>query len=286
MPQHMNRGGLSVRAGHASEPQLPHRPVVRGGRRDRGGPPAVSDDDRRQPGAADVFDDCGGGAGVRGVLEKRVSIAFAAAYRDEEPIGGHTTTVVLDGRDHVRQRSADLHEQVRGGESRRDALRGYCHYRMYLSRTSDPADATAPAAGSVPLAEGVARASCTRKPAECRDRTASRRLIPRTSGTPRGGGDVREGSGRSGRSRTIACVVSTPATSAAAESMDGVAADTAGRTRPVCVATVRGPRTAATLPESIFLASAANCVRSSAASRAASAAWRIVFVMGAAVAPP
>ena len=54
------------------------------------------------------------------------------------------------------------------------------------SRTSDPAAASSPAAGLVldgalpPLAP---RASRTRKPASCSERTASRRARPRTSGT-------------------------------------------------------------------------------------------------------
>src|SRR3954468_22539359 len=62
---------------------------------------------------------------------------------------------------------------------------GSALYLVYLRRTSAPADATAPGGGSGAVAEDAPRASCTRKPAECRDRTACRRVGPRTSGTRR-----------------------------------------------------------------------------------------------------
>ena len=96
MPQHVGRGGLSVRAGDADESKRAHRPVVRGRRHDRCSLLFVTNDDRVHAGTARVFDDRSRRARLARVIEILMAVALTPAHRDEQTPALDAAAVVID----------------------------------------------------------------------------------------------------------------------------------------------------------------------------------------------
>src|SRR6185437_16234551 len=177
MPENADGRGLAIRAGNGREPELARRIVERRRRRDRSGAPPLAHDDRRKARASCILDDRGGGAGCLRLGEKFVAVARGAADGEEESLRDDLTAVVGDVRDFLGERVRHLDEQPRLFERGDDAIERNRGHGAVLTRTSEPCEAMAPAAGEVATGEPKP-SSCTRNPPRWSAYTAARSVRP------------------------------------------------------------------------------------------------------------
>src|SRR6185437_1402061 len=266
MTQDADGRRLAIGAGDSDQSKGAPRLVVRNGRGERGGTTGVMDDDEWQIGMPPLFHDGCRRALRRCLRQELVPIPRDAAHGDEQRAGMHGSTVVGDTREFFRDGPGKVEELPGATERREHAGCGDRAHGVVASRTSVPLGAMAPACGVVPLAMPNP-SGWTWNPAACRARTAARSVSPCTSGT------TRADAGRAGLRGT------------GSESSTETGSESAGSPAPMSAGAI-----ATDFPIESMEPGGASCAvssrRSSAALRAAIAAWSTIFDTGAATMAP